>query len=75
MSRMNSFRDDGASILFVSHDLGSIENICDRVIWLDEGCVVEDGPVNYVTSSYVEFLSDRNSEQTGGGKPINEAVE
>jgi len=73
MRRMNSFRDDGASILFVSHDLGSMENICDRVIWLDEGRVVEDGPVNYVTSSYVEFLSDMNNEQTGG-KPINEAV-
>ena len=75
MRRMNSFRDDGASILFVSHDLGSMEDICDRVVWLDEGRVVEDGPVNNVTSSYVEFLSDRNNEQTDGGKPINEAVE
>jgi ABC-type polysaccharide/polyol phosphate transport system ATPase subunit len=74
MRRMNSFRDDGASILFVSHDLGSMENICDRVIWLDEGRVVEDGSVNEVTSSYVEFLSDMNNEQAGGGKPINEAV-
>ena len=75
MRRMNSFRDDGASILFVSHDLGSMENICDRVIWLDEGRVVEDGSVNYVTSSYVEFLSDTNNEQAGGGEPINEALE
>jgi len=75
MRRMNSFRDDGASILFVSHDLGSMENICDRVIWLDEGRVVEDGPVNNVTSSYVEFLSDMDNEQAGGGKAINEAVE
>jgi ABC-type polysaccharide/polyol phosphate transport system ATPase subunit len=75
MRRMNSFRDDGASILYVSHDLGSMENICDRVIWLDEGRVVEDGSVNYVTSSYVEFLSDTNNEQAGGGEPINEALE
>ena len=75
MRRMNSFRDDGASILFVSHDLGSMESICDRVIWLDEGRVVDDGSVNYVTSSYVEFLSDMNNEQAGGGKHINEAVE
>ena len=74
MRRMNSFRDDGASILFVSHDLGSMENICDRVIWLDEGRVVEDGPVNHVISSYVEFLSDMNNEQTGGGTPVNKAV-
>ncbi len=75
MRRMNSFRDDGASILFVSHDLGSMENICDRIIWLDEGRVVEDGSVNNVTSSYIEFLSDRNNEQEGGGKSLNEAVE
>jgi len=74
MRRMNSFRDDGASILFVSHDLGSVENICDRVIWLDEGRVVEDGSVNHVISSYVEFLSDRNNDQTGGGIPVNEAA-
>ncbi len=75
MRRMNSFRDDGASILFVSHDLGSMENICDRVIWLDEGRVVEDGSVNEVTSSYLEFLSVMNNEQAGDGKPISEAVE
>jgi ABC-type polysaccharide/polyol phosphate transport system ATPase subunit len=74
MLRMNSFREEGASIVYVSHDLGSMENVCDRVIWLDEGRVVEDGSVQNVISSYVEFLSDMNHEQTGCASPIDEGV-
>ena len=34
----------GATVVFVSHDAGAVERICDRVIVLDGGKVVFDGP-------------------------------
>jgi ABC-type polysaccharide/polyol phosphate transport system ATPase subunit len=74
LRRMNSFRDEGASIVYVSHDLVSVENICDRVIWLDEGRVVEDGPVEYVISRYVKSLSKTKNDQVNGGTPNRGAV-
>jgi ABC-type polysaccharide/polyol phosphate transport system ATPase subunit len=36
-ARMREFRDHGATILIVSHNMSVIESICHRVAWLDHG--------------------------------------
>lgn len=41
-----------ATVLFVSHDLGSIQQMCTRVIWIDRGRIVADGTPLEVTKSY-----------------------
>ena len=33
----------GRTVLFVSHNLEAIQTLCRRCIWLDQGCVKEDG--------------------------------
>ena len=43
MGRIRALRAQGVSILFVSHDLSTLQMICDRVIWLDSGQVVSIG--------------------------------
>ena len=50
--RMHDFRKRGVTILFVSHDLGAVETLCERVIWLDSGSVREGGLAVDVISSY-----------------------
>lgn len=35
--RMAGFRQKGVTIVIVSHDMGEIEKLCDRVVWLDHG--------------------------------------
>jgi len=61
----------GVSIVFVSHDLHSVANLCDRVIWLDKGCVAEDGPAKRVVHHYLESLE--NGDHHVGG--VVEAAE
>jgi ABC-type polysaccharide/polyol phosphate transport system ATPase subunit len=41
------------TVLFVSHDLGAINRICTRAIWLDGGRIQDDGPPSQVVSRYV----------------------
>lgn len=55
----------GVSIIFVSHDLGSIAALCDRVIWLDQGVVAEDGPAERVVHHYIASL-DGDQHHVGG---------
>ncbi|WP_263834075.1 ABC transporter ATP-binding protein [Sulfurospirillum oryzae] len=52
LERMNNLTNSGATILFVSHDLSSVQKICDRCIWIDKGKIREDGSTLDVIKSY-----------------------
>jgi lipopolysaccharide transport system ATP-binding protein len=56
MRRINDIKNQGATILFVSHDVASVRTLCERAIWLDKGRMVEQGYVFPVTGRYMEFL-------------------
>jgi hypothetical protein len=57
MARIKRLSDAGTTIVFVSHDLSTIQIICDRVIWLDEGRVREIGdPIQVCRDYYVSTL-------------------
>jgi ABC-2 type transport system ATP-binding protein len=57
--RINKFRADGKTIVFVSHDLGAVRRFCDRTIWLDRGSVRDDGDPNEVTERYLDDVQHR----------------
>lgn len=52
---------NGATILFVSHDLASLQMLCDRAIWIDKGKVVQDDVTLEVVKNYTESI--RKSEE------------
>jgi len=37
------YKDQGKTILFVSHDLTSVEKFCDRAVWLEKGQILAEG--------------------------------
>jgi lipopolysaccharide transport system ATP-binding protein len=45
-------RDEGLTVLFVSHDMEAVSRICDRVIWLKEGQLHRDGQPEEVVTEY-----------------------
>ncbi|MBE0598084.1 MAG: ABC transporter ATP-binding protein [Desulfuromonadales bacterium] len=65
MNTIRRLREQGTTILFVSHDIGAVRTLCDRAIWLDQGQVRLAGDVFRVTSEYVEFLF-ADEDQNGG---------
>jgi ABC-type polysaccharide/polyol phosphate transport system ATPase subunit len=52
LDRIQQFRRDGTTILFVSHNMEAVESMCDRVIWLDHGIIKENGPAPAVVRGY-----------------------
>jgi len=57
MARIREMSENGTTILFVSHDLSTTQVICNRVIWLDQGCLVKAGdPVQVSREYYIASL-------------------
>src|SRR6187200_2619839 len=53
LERMSQFGQEGRTVVFVSHDLGSITRLCPRAIWLDHGQIQADGPSEQIVQRYV----------------------
>ncbi len=56
-STFQEFRDDGKTVIFVSHDLTSVGRFCDRALLLKDGRVRAIGDVHDVIVEYKEPLS------------------
>ena len=51
-ARMREFRQNGATILMVSHGLAIIETMCDRAAWVDHGKLKKVGNPSEVIAAY-----------------------
>lgn len=52
LEKMSEFGREGRTVVFVSHDLGSIVQLCRRTIWLEQGRIEVDGPSEEVVQRY-----------------------
>ena len=50
---MEGLRSTGRTVLFVSHNLAAVENLCSRGIWLDGGKIKMDGEAKEVIQAYM----------------------
>lgn len=57
MRQIEHFRQNGGSIILVSHDLNSIKLLCDQAILLERGAVVEQGDPENVVNAYNYVIS------------------
>ena len=54
--RLEEIKSTGATVVIVSHDLGSLEKLCSRVIWIHEGVIKMDGNPLVVTRTYQDYM-------------------
>ncbi|MDD8013735.1 MAG: ABC transporter ATP-binding protein [Acidobacteriota bacterium] len=60
LDKINEFRRHGKTIIFVSHDLATIERICDEVIWIKKGKIEMRGYPKRVTDAYLEYVGKKD---------------
>lgn len=46
------------SVIFVSHSLGNVAELCQRVIWLEDGVIKLEGEPEPVLEQYMQFMSE-----------------
>ena len=57
-NKMLSMINGGTTVLFVSHSLGQVKKMCDRVVWLEHGIIKKIGGKE-VCDEYYEFMSNK----------------
>lgn len=53
--RMLELMGGGTTVLFVSHSIGQIQEMCNRVVWIDNGSVKMIGDVDVICNAYREY--------------------
>jgi ABC-2 type transport system ATP-binding protein/lipopolysaccharide transport system ATP-binding protein len=68
----HDLRKRGTTIVVVSHSLPMIQQLCDRVAWLDHGKLVADGPAQEVCEQYLDAVNAAEEKylQETGAKPV-----
>src|SRR5690606_22118515 len=54
MRFLRKFQERG-TLIFVSHDMGSVLNLCERVVWLHQGELRQSGPSKEVAEAYLQY--------------------
>ena len=62
-NKLKSLKDDGTTIVIVSHSLGQIEKLCDRAIWIDKGLIRKEGPSRQICRDYLESMEAARLER------------
>ncbi|MCJ7744066.1 MAG: ABC transporter ATP-binding protein [Dehalococcoidales bacterium] len=62
LGKMSDVTKEGRTVLFVSHNMGSVANLCQRALWLDAGQLVCVGNTHEIISSYIGSQQDTGAE-------------
>ncbi|MCW2542853.1 MAG: transporter related [Frankiales bacterium] len=67
LEKFAEFRRAGKTVVIVSHDAGSMKNMCDEVAWLDQGVLLETGKPVAVLEEYEDQGHEDRVASTDGG--------
>lgn len=69
--KFEELKENGVTILFVSHDIASVRQMCSRVLWLDRGCQKMFDTCDLVCDTYM----DEKRKATNSGAKVNSQIE
>jgi teichoic acid transport system ATP-binding protein len=74
LEKMNSFKERGKTIFFISHSLGQIKEFCEKALWLEAGEVRAYGTVEEVLPQYEKFIKEYNQMSPEEKKEFNRRI-
>lgn len=64
LGKMENVAQGGRTVLFVSHNMGAIRQMCSRVLFLDEGSLMFEGDTNDVINCYLSKIYKKKGRKT-----------
>lgn len=61
--KIRQFKEEGTAIILVTHSLGDVRALCDRVLLLDSGRIIKDGPPDEVVDYYNAIIAERENAE------------
>ena len=62
-NKLNEIKENGATIVIVSHSMEQLQLICNRVIWIDQGQIREEGEPSVVCRDYLAQMEERAAQR------------
>lgn len=59
ITKMKELRDNGTTILFVTHSIPLVRNFCTRAIWINKGLLIKDGLSELVCDEFQEYMEEK----------------
>lgn len=63
-NKLMEIKNEGTTIVIVSHSLGQIEQICERSIWIHEGKIKAEGKPRSVHQEYLAYMGELRNQQS-----------
>jgi lipopolysaccharide transport system ATP-binding protein len=72
LGKMGDVARAGRTVVLVSHQMNQIRRLCQRVVWVDDGAIRQDGQAHEVVSAYEAAMarSDKNSIEQSRGRGV-----
>ena len=70
--KMQELKTSGTTIVIVSHDLNSIEKLCNRAIWIENGLIKDEGDPHIITTKYLDNIMNKDVKNLEKRKEEND---
>lgn len=57
-NKLISMKNNGTTIVLVSHSMDQVKMLCDRAIWIEDGMIKEDGETNTICDMYIDAMNN-----------------
>ena len=74
-NKMLELKKSGITIVIVSHDLGSIERLCNRAIWIENGKIKDEGIPHDIVAEYLDDIMNKDKNEKIKIKPKDKVNE
>jgi ABC-type polysaccharide/polyol phosphate transport system ATPase subunit len=63
LNRISELKNNGTTIVLVTHDHAVVERLCDKAIWLENGSIQDEGNSSRVVNNYLKYLAKRDAKR------------